>query len=282
MKRTVMLFALFLTTSLVMAQDFQGKAIYKTSRKVDIQLDSTQVNSEQHQMMMDMLKKQFQKTYILSFNKEASIYKEDKELEAPQPAGVQVMVINTGGADILYKNIKENRYTNQSESFSKLFLIQDALEEHDWELTNEKKYIGDYECFKATKIREMEVVRGGISINGDKDLDAETEAEPEMKEVTVTAWYTPQIPVNNGPGNYQGLPGLILEVNDGTTTMVCSKLVLNPEKDLNIEEPTKGKKVNQEEYDAIIEKKLNEMQERMKSNWNENGRGENVEIRIGG
>ena len=46
MKRTVMLFALILTTSMVTAQDFQGKAIYKTSRKVDIQLDSTQVNSE--------------------------------------------------------------------------------------------------------------------------------------------------------------------------------------------------------------------------------------------
>ena len=183
MKRTVMLIALILITSLVMAQEFQGKAIYKTSRKVDIQLDSTQVNSEQHQLMMDMLKKQFQKTYILSFNKEASIYKEDKELEAPQPAGVQVMVINTGGADILYKNLKENRYTNQSETFSKLFLIQDTLEEHDWELTNEKKFIGDYECFKATKIREMEVVRGGISINGDKDLDAETDLEPEMKSI---------------------------------------------------------------------------------------------------
>lgn len=282
MKRTIMLLIITLITGLMSAQDFQGKAVYKTSRKLDIQLDSTQVNSEQHQMMMEMLKKQFQKTYILSFNKEASIYKEDKELEAPQPAGVQVMVINTGGADVLYKNIKENRYTNQSESFSKLFLIQDTLEAHDWELTNEKKFIGEYECYKATKIREMEVVRGGISINGDKDLDAESDQAPEMKEVTVTAWYTPQIPVNNGPGNYHGLPGLILEVNDGTTTMVCSKLVLNPEKELNIEEPTKGKKVNQEEYDAIMDKKLQEMQERMKSNWNENRRGENVEIRIGG
>ena len=28
---------------------------------------------------------------------------------------------------------------------------------------------------------------------------------------------------------YQGLPGLILEVNDGELTIICSKIVLNPE-----------------------------------------------------
>ena len=282
MKRTVILLAFTFVTTIIMAQEFQGKAIYKTSRKIDIQLDSTQVNSEQHQLMMDMLKKQFQKTYILSFNREASTYKEDEELEAPQPAGVELMVINTGGADLLYKNLKENRYTNQNESFSKLFLIKDKLEEHDWELTNEKKFIGEYECFKATKIREVEVVQSGISINGDRDLDAEVGEEPEMKKVTVTAWYTPQIPISNGPANYHGLPGLILEVNDGTTTMICSKIILNPEKQLDIEEPKKGKEISQEEYDAIMDKKVKEMQERMKSNWNEDRRGENVEIRIGG
>ena len=38
----------------------------------------------------------------------------------------------------------------------------------------------------------------------------------------------------------------------------------------------------QEDYDAIMDKKVNEMQERMRSNWSEDNRGENVEIRIGG
>ena len=282
MKRTLILFFLAIMANVSLAQSFQGKAIYKTSRKVDIQLDSTQINSDQHQHMMDMLKKQFQKTYILSFNKEESIYKEDKELEAPQPAGVELVVVNTGGSDILYKNLKENRYTNQNESFSKLFLIQDKLKERDWTFSDEKKFIGNYECFKATTTREVRDVQGGISINGDKDLDAENETEPKMKQLTVTAWYTTQIPVNNGPQNYHGLPGLILEVNDGLTTMVCSKIVLNPEKEFNIEEPQKGKKINQEDYDAIMDKKIKEMHESMKSNWNDDGRGENVEIRIGG
>jgi GLPGLI family protein len=48
------------------------------------------------------------------------------------------------------------------------------------------------------------------------------------KDVTITAWYTPEIPVNQGPENYWGLPGLILEINDGKTVILCSKIVLNP------------------------------------------------------
>jgi len=274
--------ALLLVTSLVTAQDFQGKAIYKSQRKINIELDSTQVNSEMHQNMMAMLKKQFQKTHILTFNKEASLYKEDEQLEAPQPSGMQMVMVNIGGSDLLYKNIKEQRFTNQNESFSKLFLIKDELEELAWELTNETKFIGDYKCYKATMKRDVEIVVSGISVNGDKDLNANENEEPEMKEITVVAWYTPQIPVNNGPANYHGLPGLILEVNDGTTTIICSKIVLNPEDKLTIVEPKKGKVMNQEKYDAIMDKKMKEMEERTRSNWNSDDGGQNIEIRIGG
>ena len=266
-------------SSALNAQDFQGIATYKSQRKVDIKLDSTQINSEMHQRMMAMMKKQFEKTHILTFNREESIFKEDEQLEAPQRQGMVMVMVETGGSDVMYKNTKEKRYTNQNESFSKLFLIQDKLEDINWELGSETKNIGDYTCYKATFKRDVEVRQSGISVNGDKDL--EEDAKLEMKEITVTAWYTPEIPVNAGPAEYHGLPGLILEVNDGTTTMMCSKVVLNPEKTIEIKEPTKGKKITQKKYDAMMEKKMKEMNERMRNN-RERGDGENIEIRIGG
>jgi hypothetical protein len=34
----------------------------------------------------------------------------------------------------------------------------------------------------------------------------------------------PEIPVSQGPEGYMGFAGLILEVNDGKTTILCSKL----------------------------------------------------------
>ena len=275
----MLVLALTLLVTRVNAQDFQGLATYKSKRKIEIKLDSTQVNSEMHQQMMEMLKKQFEKTFNLSFNKEASIYKEEEALAPPQPSGVQVVVAFAGGSDILYKNTKDQRYTNQNDLFGKIFLIKDKLKPIEWKLESETKNIGEYTCFKATTTREQEKRVGGISINKEKDLDADEDKAPEMETITITAWYTPQIPVSTGPGNYYGLPGLILEVNDGTETVICSKIVLNPKNEIDISEPKNGKEVTQAEFDEIMDKKMKEMQERYNS---ERKDGNEIEIKIGG
>lgn len=259
------------------AQDFQGIATYKSHTKVDVKLDSSQMGGDMHAKMLEMLKKQFEKTYKLTFNQEESVYKEEEKLESPQPQGMVMVMVDTGGSDVLYKNTKENRYTSQNESFSKIFLIQDELKKIDWVLGSETKNIGDYTCFKATFKREVEVVESGISIYNDKEFDENATVE----EREIVAWYTPQIPVSNGPGNYHGLPGLILEVNDGNQTLMCSKIVLNPEDKVKISEPTKGKKVSQEKYDEIMDKKMKEMHNQYDSE--HRGRdGETIGIRIGG
>jgi GLPGLI family protein len=277
----ILVIALIFITSNVMAQDFQGVATYKSHRQMNIQMDSTQVNSEMQERMMAMMKKQFEKTYLLTFNKEESLYKEDEQLEAPQMSGMQMVMVDTGGSDILFKNTKDETYTNQNEVFGKVFLIEDKLEKRDWVLSNETKNIGEYTCYKATMTREQPVERGFIRINDESSGsdEEEEETEPEMEEITVTAWYAPEIPVNNGPGQYQGLPGLILEVNDGSLTLMCSKIVLNPKDQVSISKPSKGKKVNQEKFDKIMEKKMQEMNERYNSDRRD---GHNVEIRIGG
>lgn len=275
----VLVLSLTLFITRVNAQDFQGLATYKSQRKVDIKLDSTQVNSDMHQQMLEMLKKQFEKTYNLSFNREESVYKEEEALAPPQPSGMQVVVAIAGGSDILYKNTKDQRYTNQNDLFGKIFLIKDKLKPIEWQLESETKNIGEYTCFKATTTREREKRTGGISINREKDLNAENEKAPEMETISITAWYTPQIPVSTGPGNYYGLPGLILEVNDGTETVVCNKIVLNPKDDIDISEPKKGKEVTQSEFDEIMKKKMKEMEDRYNS---ERRDGNEIEIKIGG
>ena len=275
----MLVLAVALLVTKVHAQDFQGIATYKSKRKIEIKLDSTQANSEMQQRMMESLKKQFEKTFNLTFNKEESIYKEEEALSPPQPAGMQLVMINTNGADILYKNMKEDRFTNQNDVFGKIFLIKDKLNKTDWKLESESKNIGEYTCFKATTTREREKRVGGIRINRDKDLDAEEEKAPVMETITITAWYTPQIPVSIGPGNYHGLPGLILEVNDGSETVICSKIVLNPNDKVDISEPNKGKVVTQAEFDEIMEKKMEEMKERYNSKRSD---GHEIEIKIGG
>jgi len=270
-----------LFTSLLSAQDFKGIATYKSQRKMDIQMDSTQMNDEMQKQMMAMLKKQFEKEFTLEFNNNESLYKEAENLDKPSnsgASGIQVVIAGDGAGDFLYKNLKENRYATESDLFGKIFLIKDELEQPEWQLEKETKNIGEYTCFKAT-YKRMVTMSGEMTMTVNSDEEAEEPEEEEVEQI-VTAWYTLQIPVKHGPGNYSGLPGLILEVSDGTESILCSKIILNPKNGVNIEEPKKGKKVNQEEFDAIMEKKMNEMNEQFNSSRHDDGNS--IEIRIGG
>lgn len=264
----------------VHAQDFQGIATYKTQRKLDIKLDSTQVPSEMQEQLLAMMKKQFEKEYTLDFNKDASLYKVVESLETPTVSGggMQIVVAGAGEADVLYKNISENRLANKSDIFGKSFLIKDSLPNLEWTLTKETKNIGEYTCFKATRT-ETRTVQSSFSSNEEEGTEASSETTEE--EITITAWYTPQIPLGHGPGRHHGLPGLILEISDGTQSILCSKIVLNPKDGVKVEEPTKGKEVTQEEYNAIMQEKMKEMQERYQPD-NRRGNGNSFEIRIGG
>ncbi|WP_422105942.1 GLPGLI family protein [Winogradskyella sp.] len=279
----VLVLALTMVFTAVNAQDFQGVATYKTQRQVDIKLDSTQANAEMQERMLEMMKKQFQKTFKLTFNKEESTYKQDEELSKPQVGGGEFQVImigGGGGSDVLYKNTKEQRYAEQVDTYGKIFLVKDDIEKIDWKLGSETKFIGEYQCYKATFTKMVPKPMQMSSADTDEDIDLDK--EPEMEERTVTAWYTPQIPVNNGPDDYQGLPGLILEVHDGKLTIICNKIVLNPKERIAISEPTKGKEVNQEKYDEIMDKKRKEMMERYRPKKGQRNDGQSFSITVGG
>jgi len=263
------LIAIAITTA-ISAQDFQGVATYKSHRKFDLKMDDKKQNDALQEQIQAQLRKQFQQEYTLRFTKDESIYKKNEKLNKPNPmASSGITITISEGSDLLYKNIKEDRFTNKSDLHGKLFLIKDKLEKSKWELGKETKNIGKYTCFKA-------ILKDSITTQSITD---EGGIEKAKKERITTAWYTPQIPISNGPQNFHGLPGLILEINDGKLTLICSKIVMNPEEQLKIIEPTKGKEVTQSEFDKIMEKKNKEMMERFRPR---RGDGETRVIRIGG
>ena len=259
------------------AQDFSGRATYKTHRKSSFELDSTTMaaNPGIQEQMEAQMRKMFQKTFTLDFTKLESMYKEEQELDAPKGpsanSGVMVMVMGgDGSSDILYKNISQNRMANKTELMGKVFLIKDNLEAYDWKLTGEAKNIGNYSCYKAVYEKEEEDIQIDM-------IDGEVKEEKVTRKRTLVAWYTPDVPISNGPSNYGGLPGLILEVNDGDQTIVCSEIILNPKEVKEIKEPTKGKVVTRKEFSKISLEKTKEMMNRYRSR---DGKG--IEIKIGG
>jgi len=263
------------------AQNLTGKAIYKTSTKSTLKFGEDQegVTDKMQEELKKRIQKMNQKTFILNFDKNSSTYKQEVTLKEPKPqvGGLKTMFVAFGGANntnVYYKNINEKRFSNQTDIQGKRFLVKDKLPEHKWEMSTETKNIGTYTCYKATYLKEVE--HKNVTFK-----NGESTEEINKETILITAWYTTQVPVSNGPDNYQGLPGLILEVNDGKKTIVCTEIILNPSQKITIEEPKKGKVVSQKKFIKIEKQKSDELMEKFKGR-NGVDLGNGINIKIGG
>ena len=299
MNKSILIVALLLSFGFSIAQkDFQGMAVYESKTSTsDFKKrfeGNKDITPEIQKTIEERMKKMFEKTFILSFDKQASIYKEEEKLETPGSqggGGMRMMTNMMGGGGTMYKNVKEKKYSVDKEFMGKEFLIKDSLPSLKWKMETETRVIGGYNCFKATAKRaasktdfrnfrpkKEETVDASKPKEADKDKKTNFMDNIELpKEVEITAWYTPEIPINQGPENYWGLPGLILEVNDGKTTILCSKVVLNVKEKAEIKAPTTGKEISQKDYDETVVKKMEELREMNQGQ----GRG-NGGFRIGG
>lgn len=248
----------------VSSQEFQGKAVYQTkvkmSKEFQQRIDSSKrIPEDRKAFFMKMMKKRMEKVYELNFTKTISVFKEQKELGTPSES----TRFNRSANDIFFKDIKNKKIINKKETFGKIFLIKDTLAVYNWKLEKETKMIGKHFCLKATTQVAAKKNTRFMRFSKKSEEDSTKIKQPKMMEVT--AWYTPEIPVNNGPKEYHGLPGLILEVNAGQLQILCTKIVLNT-KEKEIIPPTKGTVITQKEYDKIMTKKMEEMRERFKNN----------------
>ena len=239
-------------------QEFQAKAYYFSKSKMDLGKWGARLSEAQKKEVEARMKNRLEKGYVLSFNKEESVFIEEDQLDAISGA------TDSWGKNFApgkqYKNVKTNTQLQEQEFYGKKFLVQDVLQPIEWSLESETKKIGNYSCFKATASIPSDELTW-YSFSWDKLRNTTESDSTQVKEVKMTqieAWYAPQIPVRHGPLDYWGLPGLILEVAANNTTMLCSKIVLNPDEIIEIEAPSKGKEVSKKEYQEIITDKMKE------------------------
>jgi GLPGLI family protein len=260
---------LLVTTSAINAQEFQGKAEYFSKRvfkeKVEKLSSETKdaIDPELEKAVKEAMKIASEKQYLLSFNKTECLYEQPEELEkpeAPATAGISVKVLFSGEGK-KYLNLKDKISIEEADIFGKEFLIVEPLEKPDWKLLNETKKIGDYNCFKA----ELIVQATEKQKEEYKEFLKKEETKPalfkmdEPKDNVIMAWYTPEIPVSFGPNKYWGLPGLILEINEEETIILCSKVTLSNKEKSKIKVPNTGEKVTQKKFDEIQKKKTDSM-----------------------
>ena len=290
--KVVLLFFTLLFATNIQAQDFQGQAYYFSKTTMDMSRWNRggKMSEAQKKQMEARMKPWLEKTYILTFNKEESIFKEDEKLEGGPGGRAPSVWGSSFSAGLQYKNIKEKVFLQDQEFFGKQFLITEQMAPFAWKMGSETKKIGQYTCYKATTMRPSSELNFTSTNNRGKEKknekskeesvseaskvkvagatvavaqnDKEKEVEEEKQEmVEVVAWYSPMIPVSQGPTEYWGLPGLILEISAGNTTMLCSKIVMNPEEKITIKRPTKGEVVTKKQYNEIITGKMQEMRD---------------------
>jgi GLPGLI family protein len=254
------------------AQEMTGIAYYKSKMTLEpMKEDSTaasKIDPKFREMIKEAMKNAGEADFTLKFNRTESLYEKVQELAAPKKPssdGMSIEVSFSGNGDTYgttYKDLKNQTFLREDEIQGKEFLVTDKIEPIDWKVTGETKKIGQYTVMKATYT--IPKVEKPVEDNEDEDKEVSLLNMVKDKDDVVTAWFTMDVPVSNGPGIYQGLPGLILELNEDEITILCYKIEMNPE-NFEIKKPNTGKKISRADFDELQEKKDKEMRERFKN-----------------
>src|SRR5699024_4765511 len=174
-------------------------------------------------------------TYTLDFNSKEALFKRPVTMAIDNgmnlnwtaghifPQGIYYMNLESGMSLIQHEmGFKLKEFDNQ-----KIIIVKKKLDSLNWDIKENTKQIRGYTCQKA-----------------------EAESPEELSDIKreLTAWFCPGIPVQFGPKNISGLPGIILELEYRHFTLYADKIKVSKERNKKINPPTKGKEVTQKEF----------------------------------
>lgn len=236
-----LLFLLLFVPFLSIAQNTEGTVTYTETIKIKIEVPEGMDEAEFRKMVPSEQKV----SKLLVFKAGECLY-----TDAPdQKPGGQNVTFNSDtedGGEVRmdfkvqrpenkqYRDIENGQRIESTEFFGRFFLIKEEPKRMKWKVSAEQKQIAGFQCQKAVL----------------QDTSRQVEA-----------WFTTQIPVSAGPGEFADLPGLILELSTagGDRTVVAEKVELKPVDAKMIEKPGKGKSVTREEFNKIRDEKLKEI-----------------------
>ncbi len=223
MKAIVFFFLTF--TSLVNSQPRSGEVIYEI-KTIDLEV------AKPSDFLTNVIKYAKEQKFKLHFNESGSNFIRENPINANDDAPDDIK-LTSSVAFMSYYTHYRNKRTNQEFLLRDGIVIEKKIVPLDWKITSESKLIGEHVCYKASvPIKYM--ARTG-------------------KEVTkvIIAWFAPSLPFPYGPKQFDGLPGLILELTEKTTTYVATSIKLDSDSAREIDYP-KGKTITEEKYNEKI------------------------------
>lgn len=211
----------FLQTSFSIAQQ-------QLSVTYSIKVNNENISDKRFIKIKQALEKQ---EFKLIANKLENIYASEKKMTKDNTMADKLAKIISNYDDSYYSNNEKNlKVTNMQ---SKTFIVSSKKNKIKWKVFKESKKIGNFLCFKATTI---------TSVN----------SQGEEKHNQIIAWYCPELNFNAGPLGYNGLPGVILELQIGKIIYYANEVIIESEKLTKIIKPTKGEIMTQKEFDDLM------------------------------
>lgn len=240
-----------------LAQVNEGKIVYERTMQLNIRIN------DDNPAFQNMIPKERKDKFELLFTTGKSLWQpveddnQGDEMSFNEGGGNVRMVFRMPGSeDITYHDVAGTKKVEQRELGGKTYIIADSIRKFSWKVAGETKTILGHNCMKATTQRMQESFRMTMD-NG------EAKRERVMDTLNIVAWFTNEIPGSFGPDMYQGqLPGTILEIDINNGRSSFKAIEISPKAEIaKIKEPTKGKKITNDEFAKEREKLMQEMQQ---------------------
>lgn len=175
---------------------------------------------------------------IIYFNNRSSIELAGKSSFKPNDKNDETkesIVLPSKKPVFIYKNFSDKMLSLSERVGLRKYVINDTLSNFKWKITKEKKVILNYTCIKATT---------------------------KFRGRNYEAWYTEEIPIQNGPWKFCGLPGLIIKVGDVENKFVYELTGINlkakyDNKIISVpKEYVKDKAITHKQFMILYKKKL--------------------------
>lgn len=248
MKKKLLSFLLLISSLTLFAQE---KLVVEYESRMEFDVEAFEKNMDfggsnvSKDEVMQALKESMTKPsyYQLTLTPDESEFKYVERISNDQPKEGRIRIeMSSGGRGVTFKKLSENLSLRTADAFNQNFLVKDSITNYNWKISKESKEILGYEVRKAETI-----------------IDSTQ---------NVIAWYAPKLPYKNGPAEYHGLPGLILEIettdnsDEEKRKYIFKAISLKVDSDKKpIERPTKGKETNSKDFDKFLKEQSEKMKE---------------------